>query len=65
MKAEKQIEMHDTQYGFRYGSALVERCASQKGYVIVGVKTKRQRLEMTITPSGLIRVGKITKNLEK
>ena len=65
MKTEKLIEMRDTQYGFRYGAALVERYASHKGYVIVGVKTKRQRLEMTISPSGLIRVGKPTKNLEK
>lgn len=54
-----------TQYGFQFGAALVERLASHKGYAIVGVKTPKQRLEITITPSGLIRVGKPVKNLEK
>ena len=61
----KDVERDTTKYGFQFGAALVERYASHKGYVVVGVKTPKQRLEMTITPSGLIRVGKPIKNLEK
>jgi len=53
-----------TNYGFQFEAALVERLASYKGYAIVGVKTPRQRLEITVTPSGLIRVGKPVRNLE-
>lgn len=58
-------ESKTTQYGFQYGAALVERYASHKGYVIVGIKTPKQRLELTVTPTGLIRVGKPVRNLEK
>lgn len=54
-----------TQYGFKFQAALVERLASHKGYAFLGVRTAKQRLELTVTPSGLIRVGKITRNLEK
>ena len=57
-----KAEVKTTIYGFQFGAALVERYASHTGYVIVGVKTKRQRLELTVTPSGLIRVGKPVKN---
>ena len=61
MSAETQI----TQYGFRFGAAHIERLASYKGYVMVGLKTPKQRLELTVTPSGLIRIGKVVRNLEK
>ena len=57
--------MRTTNYGFQFGPALVERCASHKGYVIVSIKTPKQRLELTVTPTGIIRAGKPTRNLEK
>ncbi len=52
-----------TLYGFEFGPALVERLVQHKGYVVVGVKTQRQRLDITVTPSRLIRVGKPVQNL--
>lgn len=61
MKAEAAI----TQYGFRFGAAQVERLASHKGYAIIGVKTPKKRLEITVTPSGLLRLSKVVRNLEK
>ena len=45
-----------TKYGFQFGPALVERLASHKGYVIVGIKTEKQTLEVTVTPTGLLRL---------
>lgn len=54
-----------TNYGFEFEAATVERLASHKGYAIIGVKTPKQRLEITVTPSGLIRVSKPIRNLEK
>lgn len=53
-----------TNYGFEFEAATVERLASHNGYAIVGVKTSKQRLEITITPKGLIRVGKTVRNQE-
>lgn len=52
-----------TQYGFKFGAATVDRLVSHKGYVVIGVKTPRQRIEIMVTPSGLIRVGKLVRNL--
>ena len=37
--AERATESSLTPYGFRFGAALVERAASQNGYVSVLVKT--------------------------
>jgi hypothetical protein len=48
-----------THYGFEYEAATVERLASHKGYVIIGVRTPRQRVEIHVTPSGLLRVQKV------
>lgn len=58
----QEIESKTTQYGFQYGAARVERCASHKGYVVVGISTPKHRLDITVTPSGLIRVSKPVKN---
>lgn len=46
----------ETQYGFVYGAATVERVLSHKGYVIVDVTTPKQKIQITVTPKGLIRV---------
>ena len=49
----------ETQYGFEFGAALVERVASSpSGYVALFVRTPRESLEITVTPSGLIRTQK-------
>lgn len=47
-----------TNYGFQYGAAVVERVASHKGYAVIGVTTPRLRMEITVTPTGLLRIGK-------
>ena len=61
MKTEAKI----TQYGFQFGAAKVERFASHKGYVVIGLTTPKQRLEIIVTPTGIVRLGIPTKNLEK
>lgn len=48
-----------TQYGFEFGAATVERLASHKGYAIVGIRTPRMRIDITVTPSGLLRFGNV------
>lgn len=48
-----------TQYGFQYGAAKVERFAQHKGYAVIGVTTPRSRMEIIVTPSGLLRIGKV------
>jgi hypothetical protein len=48
-------ELTETKYGFTWGKAKVERIASHKGYLFLGVTTPRDQLEIRITPTGLIR----------
>ena len=55
----------ETKYGFQFKAATVERLASHEGYAIIGITTPKQRLDITVTPTGIIRVGKPVKNLEK
>ena len=46
----------ETTYGFDWGPASIERCASgPKWGVILTIKTKRQSCQLRVTPSGLIR----------
>lgn len=47
-----------TKYGFRDGPAEVQRiCTETDGSVVIAVVTARQRLEIRVTKSGLIRFG--------
>ena len=48
----------ESKYGFEYGAAIVERAASHKGYVSFMIRTERQLLQIDVTPTGFIRVGK-------
>ena len=50
--SEKLVE---TTYGFSWGNASVERVASHNGHRIIAIVTPRGRLEVRVTPSGLIR----------
>ena len=45
-----------TPYGFRWGPALVERCASHKGHVVFSVTTDKEIQHIRVTPSGVIRI---------
>lgn len=47
--------LFETAYGFKWGQATVERICCHKGHLILSVKTKREEIEIRITPSGLIR----------
>jgi len=45
-----------TDFGFKWGNTTVERSAlSPEGYQWLAVKTPREVLVITITPTGLIR----------
>lgn len=46
-----------TEYGFQFGSALVERCMEAgKGAVVVSVKTPKHKLDVYVTKTGKMRV---------
>lgn len=45
-----------TQYGFEWGNARVERLVSHRGHRVLHVQTARQRVEVRVTPAGLVRV---------
>ena len=47
----------ETTYGFEYGAAKIERTMSDKGQVVISVRTPRQKLYLRVTKTGLIRVG--------
>jgi hypothetical protein len=51
-----------TRYGFEYGAALVERAGSLHGHIVLTISTGRQRVDVRVTPSGLIRVNDVVKN---
>ena len=55
----------ETTYGFRFGAAHVQRYVSHNGYVTLGIETPRQQLKITVTPSGLIRVGQVNRAFRK
>jgi hypothetical protein len=47
-----------TPYGFKWGPVEVQRwCSDDKGGVVIGLITKRESVEIRVTPTGLIRVG--------
>jgi hypothetical protein len=52
------IHYEQTTYGFDYGSAKVTRLFSdvKKGWVVVGIESKKQELQIYVTKTGKIRV---------
>jgi hypothetical protein len=54
--------MHFTDYGFVWGPAEVTRIHStESGYVVLEVMTNRANLQITVTPTGLIRTHATTR----
>ena len=54
-----------TQYGFTMGPCEVTRiCSGREWGAYIEVKGKRQRIEIRVTPSGLLRVGNIINRKE-
>ena len=46
-----------TQYGFEYGSALVERCVDYgNGAVVVTIKTPKHTIDVYVTKTGKVRI---------
>lgn len=48
-----------TRFGFTWGQVTVERTANIKGHRVLTVKTNRERVDLRVTPSGLIRVTRV------
>lgn len=46
----------ETRFGFEWQAATVERLTSDKGWVVIGIKTPRQSLQVYVTKTGLVRV---------
>ena len=65
LQYEPLFRHSDTRYGFTWGPAEVRRCASERKWgVMFDVITDKQRLQIRVTPSGLIRVGEPEKNTQ-
>ena len=58
----ERIHAAHTPYGFEFGVALVERACSYKGHVVIEITTPRKRVNIRVTPSGLIRIDKVYPN---
>ncbi len=43
-------------FGFQYGALTVERQMSVQGHVVIELSTPRTRLQVRVTPMGLIRI---------
>ena len=52
------MHYEETTYGFEYGAAKIERIASdeKKGWVVVGLKTPKAKLDIYVTKTGKVRV---------
>lgn len=52
------IHYRETQYGFEYGAAKVERLCSdeKKGWIVVGVTTPKGQAQVYVTKTGKLRV---------
>jgi hypothetical protein len=52
-----------TQFGFRFGSADIERVISDDRMgVVLAIRGRREVVYIRVTPSGLIRLGPVTRN---
>lgn len=66
--SESNVPGEDTQYGFNWGGAVVERTMEHRGIVVISVKGKRGKknsIEVYVSPTGQsIRVWKGRKELK-
>lgn len=58
MSDQKSLHYKETQYGFEYGAATVNRVCSddKKGWVVIEVASKKQHVQVYVTKTGKIRV---------
>jgi len=57
MKSElPPVHFKETEYGFEYGSGKVDRLFSdkKKGWVIIGIRTPKEDLQIYITKTGKV-----------
>ncbi len=52
------MHFKETQYGFEYGAATIERCISdeKKGWVVLLLKTPKSTHQLYITKTGKVRI---------
>jgi hypothetical protein len=62
-----KIEGRQTQYGFIWGPAQITRlfCDQKKGWVTIGLTTKKDEIQLYITKTGKIRIFSGTKEWQK
>ena len=53
------MSIYTTQYGFVFGPATVTRICDGEMGSYIEVAGNRQRVEIRVTPSGLLRIGKV------
>lgn len=62
---KKPANLQTDRYGFTWGPLKVQRLVSDEtetGYwVVLGLSTPREEVQIYVTPTGLIRVGEVKK----
>jgi len=55
---DKTIHFRPTTYGFEYGSAKIERLASdsKQGWVVIEIRTPKAMLQVYVTKTGKMRL---------
>lgn len=46
------VRLARTRYGFEWGAMTVTRAASYRGYVVLFVDSKTERLQIAVSPKG-------------
>lgn len=55
MMNDEKLHYAETRFGFEYGAATVERIASNRGTVVIGVRPRgsyKGRIEIYVSPTG-------------
>lgn len=58
-------QSHLTKFGFVFGPVEVTRICSAHGDAYVRVTTARQEIDIRVTPTGIIRLGRIIQRVKK
>lgn len=53
---DKSLHFQETQFGFEWGPVKIERRVSDKGMVVLGIKTDKVDMDLYVTKSGKVSI---------
>lgn len=65
MASDPEYPCAETRFGFRWGPVRVDRFWSDKRGVMLGILTDRGCVQVFVTPTGFVRVGKMDKRHDR